>query len=145
MFSCSLTLCCFIAPLPTKFRQRCPQQSQVETLEVLPSSNGYVSCQLSPLDALVLDNGTESHIQILSGNGHFFQDSFHYFSPSAKHWFHQTIGSRELGLKLLLYALMKVVCLIYSFCLFIHLYQPQLLREWAEYLVEVSTAQHQKL
>lgn len=49
--------------------------------------------------------------------------------PIRKPCSHQIIQSQELGLGLLHYALIIVGCVTYSFRLFIHLYQPQLLRE----------------
>lgn len=74
-------------------------------------------------DALALDNGTKPHTQNLtSANIHL---PFLYLSKAL---LHQTIGSQKLGLELLLSVLRMVVCVTYSFCLFIHLYQPQLLQ-----------------
>lgn len=69
---------------------------------------------------------------------------FFTFNPLATHWLHRTVWNQKLGSKLLLYALATAVYVPYSFCSFIHLYQTQLLWEWAE-TPQAAIVQNQEL
>ena len=136
-FSFSSLLSCLPAPFPTQLKWQRAQQSQAEAPGVLPAS-GVGELPNVPLwrpsprqwykNQRLYEN-TEPNLST-----HFLR------IPSAKSCLRQPIRSQELGLELLLYALITMVCVTYSFCLFGHLYQPQLLQEWAKRVFGSSDA-----